>query len=185
MADMTPRLHKYALIVIDMQEEFRPMCEQILKEVNLTINCCREQRVPIIFTQHGHRQLLLDAGQLVDHWGSAIKYGSKEWQLLPELDVQAGDYVLSEKRRYDAFYGTLLGEILRKQQVNTVVISGVMTNLCCETTARSAFVRDFRVFFLSNGTATASENMHKATLLNIGYGFGRVLSCREFRDLLA
>ncbi len=51
--------------------------------------------------------------------------------------------------------------------ITNVVISGVLTNLCCETTARSAFVKDFNVFFLSDGNATASEEMHKATLLNL------------------
>ncbi|KRZ79458.1 Protein transport protein Sec24B [Trichinella papuae] len=162
-------LHKYALLVIDMQEEFRQCAVKIVNQLNKTIQICRQNNVPVIFTQHGHRQPSIDAGQLVEQWGSVIEYGSKEWQMMPEVNLLPTDYIISEKRRYDAFYGTILGEMLRKLDVNTLVISGVMTNLCCETTTRSAFVRDFRVFFLSDGTATVSEEMHKASLLNISY----------------
>ncbi|KRX97713.1 Protein transport protein Sec24A, partial [Trichinella pseudospiralis] len=169
-------LHKYALLVIDMQEEFRQCAVKIVNQLNRTIEICRQNNVPVIFTQHGHRQPSVDAGQLVEQWGSVIEYGSKEWQMMPEVNLLPSDYIISEKRRYDAFYGTVLGEMLRKLDVNTLVISGVMTNLCCETTTRSAFVRDFRVFFLSDGTATVSEEMHKASLLNISYGFATVLT---------
>ncbi|KRY61286.1 Protein transport protein Sec24B [Trichinella britovi] len=169
-------LYKYALLVIDMQEEFRQCAVKIVNQLNKTIQICRQNNVPVIFTQHGHRQPSIDAGQLVEQWGSVIEYGSKEWQMMPEVDLLPTDYIISEKRRYDAFYGTVLGEMLRKLDVNTLAISGVMTNLCCETTTRSAFVRDFRVFFLSDGTATVSEEMHNASLLNISYGFATVLT---------
>jgi isochorismate hydrolase len=54
-----------------------------------------------------------------------------------------------------------------------------MTNLCCETTARDAFVNDFRVFFLSDGTATVGQEMHEASLRNLEYGFATLLMCEE------
>ncbi|OUC40070.1 isochorismatase family protein [Trichinella nativa] len=167
-----------------MQEEFRQCAVKIVNQLNKTIQICRQNNVPVIFTQHGHRQPSIDAGQLVEQWGSVIEYGSKEWQMMPEVDLLPTDYIISEKRRYDAFYGTVLGEMLRKLDVNTLAISGVMTNLCCETTTRSAFVRDFRVFFLSDGTATVSEEMHNASLLNISYGFATVLTCDEFCNII-
>ena len=59
------------------------------------------------------------------------------------------------------------------------MISGVMTNLCCETTARDAFMRDYRVFFPADVMGTASEAMHFASLMNIAFGFGVVLRSRE------
>ena len=55
-----------------------------------------------------------------------------------------------------------------------------MTNLCCETSARDAFVRDFRVFFLVDGASTVNEDFHLATLMNLGYGFATLLSCDQF-----
>lgn len=68
------------------------------------------------------------------------RYGSKAWMLLPELATKDGDTVLDEKCTYDMFHNTRLKQLLDDQGVDTVVISGVMTNLCCETTARYAFV---------------------------------------------
>lgn len=52
-----------------------------------------------------------------------------------------------------------------------MIVTGVMTNLCCETNAREAFVRGFRVFFSTDATATSSEDLHVATLKNMAYGF--------------
>ena len=72
--------------------------------------------------------------------------------------------------------------MLHQLGVDTVEISGMRTNLCCETTARSAFVCDFDVIFLSDGTATSSKSMHDATLKAVAYGFGSVMTCAEFRE---
>lgn len=51
-----------------------------------------------------------------------------------------------------------------------------MTNLCCETTAKDAFVRDCRVFFLADGTSTVDEDFQLATLKNLAYGFATLMS---------
>jgi nicotinamidase-related amidase len=49
-----------------------------------------------------------------------------------------------------------------------------MTNMCCESTARDAYYRDYRVFFLSDGTGSITEAMHLASLLNLAFGFAHV-----------
>ena len=72
--------------------------------------------------------------------------------------------------------------MLHQLRVDTVEISGMRTNLCCETTTHSAFVRDFDMIFLSDGTATSSKSMHDATLKAVAYGFGKVMTCAEFID---
>jgi isochorismate hydrolase len=54
-----------------------------------------------------------------------------------------------------------------------------MTNLCCETTARDALMRDYGVFFLVDGTATGKNDHHLATLKNLGFGFAYLLTCDE------
>uniref|UniRef100_A0A915JRK9 Isochorismatase-like domain-containing protein n=1 Tax=Romanomermis culicivorax TaxID=13658 RepID=A0A915JRK9_ROMCU len=156
---------RVAMLVIDMQEAFRPIAAKIVPEINETLKKCRSKRVPVIFTQHGHRYPKLDCGSLADKWGidDMIVYGSEKWQFLNELEVGANDVQVVEKRRYNAFYGTLLDNMLRQMQVDTVVVSGVMTNLCCESTARAAFDRDFKVIFLRDGTNTKSKEMHEAT----------------------
>jgi nicotinamidase-related amidase len=54
------------------------------------------------------------------------------------------------------------------------VVSGLMTNMCCESTARDAYYRDYRVFFPADGTGSISEEMHLASLLSLAFGFAYV-----------
>jgi isochorismate hydrolase len=77
-----------------------------------------------------------------------------------------------------------LEKILRAKGIQDLIISGVMTNLCCETTARDAFMRDYRVFFLIDGTAIGKEDHHLATLKNLGYGFAYLITCDELIENL-
>jgi len=64
--------------------------------------------------------------------------------------------------------------VLRCLKVEDVIISGIMTNMCCESTARDAYYRDYRVFFLADGTGSINEEMHLASLLNLAFGFAYV-----------
>ncbi|HSB74888.1 MAG TPA: isochorismatase family cysteine hydrolase, partial [Terriglobales bacterium] len=74
---------------------------------------------------------------------------------------------------------TDLDAILRYHRIDTVIITGTATNACCESTARSAFMRDYKVVFPSDANATFDEAMHRATLANIDLLFGRVLTTEE------
>ncbi|MCI0474025.1 MAG: isochorismatase family protein, partial [Ignavibacteria bacterium] len=65
------------------------------------------------------------------------------------------------------------------QKIEDVVITGIMTNMCCESTARDAYFRDYRVFFLSDGTGSINEEMHLASLLNLAFGFACVTTADE------
>lgn len=177
------------MIVIDMQEHFRDgMADRILLELNRVIDLCHELLIPVIFTQHGHSDPAAEeeTNVLVKWWGAqgSIKYGSKAWHLLPELHRKQGDLFITNKTTYDAFHGTQLLQFLQHKGISHLIVAGVMTNCCCETTARSAFVNNFDVIFLSDGTATSSAEFHQATLANIGFAFGRVLTCAELREEL-
>lgn len=102
------------------------------------------------------------------------------WQFLPGLDVDAGrDTVIDEKRTYDAFYETRLQSLLQARGVRAVVVGGCMTELCCETTARSAFCKGYDVYFLSDGTGTDAASHHQATLRALKFGFATVLTVAE------
>src|SRR4030042_1513571 len=89
---------------------------------------------------------------------------------------------LIQKSQYDAFYHTQLNELLHTSGVTQVVLCGVMTHLCCETTARSAFMHGFEVFFPVDGTATYNLAYHRASLLNLAHGFANLVF---INDLLA
>ena len=177
-----PGKNKTALIMLDLQEYFREIIRPILKEIATVIKAAREKDVPVIFTQHGHKREN-PGGMLGKWWTDLIITGSPSASLLPELDIAERDIIL-HKDRYSAFYKTDLEKKLKKLGISDVIIGGVMTNLCCETTARDAFVRDFRVFFLSDGTSTVNKEFHSATLKNLGYGFATLLTCSQMEQAI-
>ena len=90
-------------------------------------------------------------------------------EIIKEISTDGG--IIITKHHYDAFYKTELEELLKEKKIEKLIITGVMTHLCCETTARSAFMRGFEVYFTIDGTATYNEDFHKASLLNLAHGF--------------
>jgi ureidoacrylate peracid hydrolase len=87
--------------------------------------------------------------------------------------------VIVTKHRYGAFEGTDLDLVLRSQGIRTVIMAGIATNVCVETTARQAFLRDYYVVFTSDCTAAFSQREHDATLHNIDQFFGQVVRGEE------
>jgi nicotinamidase-related amidase len=173
-----PERGQTAVLLIDLQEYFRRIITPVLQNFTKVIAAARKQNMPLFFTQHGHGPQNTQ-GMLGKWWVDLIMEGSREAQLIPELDVKEGDVVIP-KTTYSAFFRTDLEKRLMDQDIKDLVIGGVMTNLCCETTARDAFIRDFRVFFLADGTSTVSEDFHLASLKNLAYGFAVLLTCEGF-----
>jgi isochorismate hydrolase len=167
-----------ALLVIDMQNYFHRIIQPVLNNLSRVVQSCRQKELPIFFTQHGHTDPPSDGGILGQWWGEIILHGTTDWEFISEMKIESKDIILP-KKRYSAFFETELDSILRSKGIRDLIISGVMTNLCCETTARDAFMRDYRVFFLIDGTATGKEEHHLATLKNLGYGFTYLVTCEE------
>ncbi|MBN1695383.1 isochorismatase family protein [candidate division WOR-3 bacterium] len=180
---------KSALLVIDMQKYFIetashayvPSAEAILPGVKKLISVYSGKNLPVIFTLHSNNEE--NAGMMKRWWPKLIGEGTVESHLPEELELYDG--IRIEKHQYDAFYDTNLEEILNKKNISQLVICGVMTNICCETTARSAFVRGFEVFFCVDGTATYSEEHHMATLTNLSYGFAIPVLLEELFSTLS
>jgi nicotinamidase-related amidase len=166
------------LLVIDMQNFFRRIVQPVLGNILRVIQSCRKRNVSIIFTQHGHTDPDRDGGVLGRWWSQLIISGTEDWKFIPEIKVESNEIVIP-KKRYSAFFETDLDKILQSRGIQDLIISGVMTNLCCETTARDAFMRDYRVFFLIDGTATGRGEHHLATLKNLGFGFAYLMTCGE------
>lgn len=179
----TPEFSHSCLLAVDLQNYFKRIILPILKNLQRVIDSWRNLNLPIIFTQHGHKEPSKDGGELGRWWGELILEGTKEWEFIPEIKVGPQDLILP-KKRYSAFFETNLEQILRAKGTRDLIISGVMTNLCCETTARDAFMRDYRVFFLIDGTATSRIDLHLSTLKNLGFGFAYLLTCDELTYLL-
>jgi nicotinamidase-related amidase len=175
-----------ALLVVDMQEFFLDPSSPtfacgaaaILPSVRRLLKAFRDAGRPVIFTRHVHHPDDLDSGIMAWWWEGKCVEGSPESEIHPSLAPRPNEKVVY-KHRYSAFYNTDLETVLRCLKVEDLVIAGVMTNMCCESTARDAYYRDYRVFFPADGTGTINEEMHLASLLNLSYGFALVTTSDE------
>ncbi len=193
-----------ALLVIDMQRYFLeprehgfcPAAVAVIGNVRRLIEHFRKNGRPVIFTRHAHKKNGSDLGLLGKWWDDMPIDGTPESEIDPRVRAPSplpplqrwragggegggeGDIVLT-KSRYSAFVGTKLDLILKKHKIKEVVITGVMTNICCETTARDAFMRDHMVRFVADATGSPEERMHVATLYNLAYAFADVCTTRE------
>lgn len=181
-------IEQAALLVIDMQEFFLnqdshahiPMAEQAIPRINKLIEYFRSNNSPVIFTQHIHKKGSF-AGTMAKWWNDVMWEGNKFLDIDPRIDTGSEPAII-QKDRYDAFLRTNLEQLLLDSGSQHIVITGVMTNLCCETTARSAFCKDFEVYFLHDCTGTGSQELHEATLKNLAFGFAIITSSKNILE---
>jgi len=180
-----------ALIVIDMQNAFvaerspleTPGARGMIPRLERLIGFARGCGMPVIWTQSDHRPpyggLMLRKFPVIGNgllWRNDSSYDVYPGMLQPQEGAR--EYVIV-KHKFDAFFETDLDAILRYHQANTVIITGTATNVCCESTARAAYMRDYLVAFPHDTNATFDETMQEATLKNIDLFFGRVMSTDE------
>ena len=192
---------KTALLVTDMQNVFvegspvsAPEGPQVLDRLNRLAGFCHEVGIQVIYTAHLVRPDHTNVGVLGTIMppvqSGMIDDGGAPGSLHAGVRMREGD-VLLKKPRYGAFQGTDLELILRGKGIDTLIIGGIATNVCCETTAREATVRDFKVIFLSDGTATlalpdqgfggpvATQDLQRVTCSVINFFFGQVLTVNQ------
>ena len=163
-----------ALLVLDMQKYFTdpqshafvPSASAIMDNINTLIRFFSSQKRPIFFSRHVDS---LESSMMKNWWGGSIHGEDDLSQLSPAIECSLGQVI--EKKTYDFFHETPLDEMLKKNGVQTLVISGVMTHLCCDTTARSAFVKNYQVFFPIDATATYNLSFHMASFFALSHGF--------------
>jgi nicotinamidase-related amidase len=174
---------KKALLVIDVQNEYftgklkvtypNNSLDNILK----VMDYAKENDMLIIIVQHTSIN------------GNTFIKNSNEWEIHPKILEKSYDYII-EKNEPSSFYGTNLEEILKKENIEGVVISGYMTQMCCDTTAREAFHKGYLVEFLSDATGTidvsnevgtiSSKDLHIATLIAQSLRFSKIISSEEW-----
>jgi isochorismate hydrolase len=176
-----------ALLVVDMQNAFihpdgpiyLPAGAAIVDTVATIAHTFRKAGRPVFYTRHAEDPAGGNAGMMARWWSnSSPQEGTWEAAVFEGLAPQLGDVIIP-KIRYSAFVATDLEPRLRQAGVEDIVVTGVMANLCCETTARDAFMHDYRVFFVADGTAAPSREFHRSSLLNLAYGFAYVLRGEE------
>lgn len=177
-----------ALLIMDMQKyfldknshAFLPSALPIIPKIEELRDSYLKANLPVIFTRHINNQH--NAKMLKEWWSDLITEDNLLSEITEELFYPEATVI--KKSQYDAFYQTNLEDLLRHKKITQVLITGVMTHLCCETTARSAFVRGFKVFFTIDGTATENEEFHWATLLNLSHGFAISVLIEEIEKCL-
>jgi ureidoacrylate peracid hydrolase len=183
-----------ALLVIDMQSDFVDegavmevaMARHRIPAMKDVIDLCRAAGVPVIYTQHVLSDRFdispLETAYQPRLKATGMREGSSGTEIVPQLAPRPGDVII-KKHRYDAFHNTQLETVLRNirgaGRVDTVIIVGTVTSICCESTARSAFMRDYKVAFISDANGGLDEASHDATLGIIGKVFGRVMTVAE------
>ena len=194
--DLDPR--RTAHIVVDLQNGFMqegapvevPTAREIVPNVNRITQALREAGGTIVYLR-----FMTDAGAL-SNWSTfydqmfdparreamqaAFGPDCHHFALWPELDVQASDWIV-DKTRFSGFVPGAcdLHERLKSAGIDTLIITGTLTNCCCESTARDAMQRNYRVIFVSDGNAALSDAEHNATLVNMVTLFADVMTTDE------
>ena len=205
------RLHLYerldakrtALVVIDMQNAFVapgapievPGAREIVPAINRLAAELRRRSVPVIWVQHQNAPDGRDwerffgcfvAPENRARAAKALSAGSELQRLWPELGVQAADTVVTKNRYSPLIPGaSSLAEVLRAKGIDTLLIAGTKTNVCCECTARDAMMLDYKVVLLCDCTAALSDDEHLATLENVIQQFGDVMTADDALALLS
>ncbi len=196
-ANETIAASRSALVVVDMQNYFCakgfpaevPLARAIVPNINRLARAMRATGGAVVWIQ-------TDSAEALTRWGNHHNYmltpervakrlaglaaTSKGFELFTGLDALPGD-LRARKATYSAFMpgSCNLDADLKARGIDTVLIAGTATNVCCETSARDAMVRDYRVIMLSDANATWSDEEHAATLNTFAIFFGDVMTTDE------
>jgi ureidoacrylate peracid hydrolase len=188
-----------ALLVIDMQNGFvhpkgsLPSIGITLPDMDAVtaanadlIAAARAANVPVVYTRHVFRDDLLDvparSRSMLPPDFTLLVRGSWDADVVDELTPEPGDRII-DKNRYDAFLYTDLEVVLRAMGVRRLLVTGVVTSVCVESTVRSAEQRDFDVYVASDCTS-AEPALHAGALAAMAAIFATVGTGKELLDQL-
>ncbi len=187
---------KTALLIVDMQNAFlEPGAllevsdgRSMIPKLTSLIEQCRAQKLPIVWIQLDstapYGGMLIRKYPMLESEKILFK-GTHSFDLFNEVPVPLENEYRIVKHKYDAFHQTDLDTLLRNLSIESIIITGVTTDCCCESTARAAFERDYCVAFTSDGTATFDPRQHAASLKLMDELFGRVMTIDEVMNELA
>lgn len=195
-----------ALVIVDMQNDFVregapmevPDARETIPQHQRLISFFRKAGLPIIFTrflagpdrtlvyewspqleppvlacQRGHFRYYADVGRTLDCA-----------DVIDEIYPEPGDYIV-DKYGYGAFYNTNLDDILRSLGVDSLVVTGTVTQICVEETARGAFHHGYKTTTVSDAVSSYIPDLHAATLKNLAHKFGWVSTTEEVLQALS
>lgn len=191
--DRTVIMGTTAVLVIDMQRDFIdpgapiecPGGREIIAPIGRLLALARRKGLPVIYTQEAHRAESVDFGRELD--GEEPVHcveGTPGVEIIPDLARQPGDFLIV-KRRYSAFFATDLDLLLRGLGVDTLILTGVATDVCVRATAQDAQQLNYRVVVPEECVAGTSVEQHRAALCNIAYILGKVVPLSQVVTTLA
>lgn len=195
---MSRLLQNSALMIIDMQNGFchpdgsfsklglptsRHMA--IVPTIDALRTWCHSHKIPVIYTRLEFSADYSDSGLVMADQPqlrelNAFVRGTWDAAIIDELKPEKGEFILA-KTRNTAFYHTELEALLKEMKIEQLLITGVGTNVCVESTVRDAWTRGFRCLTISDATATLSDEDHEASLRNMGW-FGGTTSSNDILD---
>lgn len=175
-----------ALLVIDVQNEYFdgkapiPDGDAALEHIRAAIDAAEHAGMHVVYVQH----------EVLQRERGVFLRGTHGFELHPQLEPRSGDPLIV-KHYPGAFAQTDLDEVVRANGITQIAISGYMTHMCCDTTAREGFQRNLKVLFLDDATATRDvehpslgkvghADLHRATLLTQASMFAEVLPTGGF-----
>ncbi len=178
-------MSRYAVIVIDMLNDFvygSLKCDRaklIIPNLKKLLSEARKLGIPVIYANDAH---VPEVDAEFKLWGPHAIKGTEGAQVIEDIKPEKGDFII-EKRRYSSFYETGLDLLLRELGVDTVVLTGLHTNVCVKHTASDAFNRGYSIIVLKDCVQTFTDEDHEWGLNYMEKIYGaKIMTSDEFLE---
>jgi ureidoacrylate peracid hydrolase len=169
-----------AVLVVDMLNDFckpggamvLPGYERLIAPQRAVISAARQTGAPVVFIADSHRPNVRRDREFLKRTPHCVE-GSWGAQVIDDLEARADD-VFVTKRRYSAFFNTDLDLTLQDLEIDTVIVMGVVTNICVRSTVHDAFFHGYRVIVPEDGVAATGPREQESSLYDIATHFGIV-----------
>lgn len=170
---------KTALVIVDMQKDFVypdgrlyvPGSEKIIPSIRRILDKARAEGVKVVYTQDWHPE---DSPEF-KIWPKHCVRGSRGAEIVDELKPQPSELII-KKETYDAFYKTELEERLREANVENLIVTGVVANICVLHTAGSAALRRFKILLPVDCTIALNDFDYRLTLRQVSFLYRGIIT---------
>lgn len=155
-------MQKQALLILDLTHDFvhgklkTPRALTVIEPLKKLIAFAHKNEIPVIYISDAH----LEVDRELEIWGPHSMKGTKGAEITAELPVEKKDYLL-EKRTYSGFFDTGLDSLLRDLKVDTVIITGLHTNMCCRHTSADAYALGYKIVVPKETTNAFTEEEYE------------------------
>jgi ureidoacrylate peracid hydrolase len=197
-------MSRVAHVIVDLQVGFCaagapievPATREIFGNVNAISRAVREAGGTNVFLRYTYDpaektpwtvwfQNYMSADQ-IETTQAVFSRGADNWQLMPDLEVRNGDLVIDKTRFSAMIPGTChMDATLKARGIDTLIITGTLTNCCCESTARDALQMGYNVIFMTDANATLTDEEHNGTLLSMAAIFADVRDTPSLLGMIA